>query len=161
MEACRNLKFKDPAQVRCPACGHTSQYSVDDLLARRAKCSSCGHLLAEMSESMHRMLDTWKEFVIVAHLALEIERQGTSLHFDGTVIEKVHCLQDLVIATKALLVDVPESERHGSAVHAVRSAYCSVFPQIPCPPLADGLADAFRPHWDSADFWNMVRRKLT
>src|SRR5262249_58899183 len=96
---------------------------------------------------------------IAVHLAFEIERQG-SLRFDATVIEKVRNLQDLVIATEALLVDVPEPERHGSAVHAVRSAYRSVFPQIPCSPLADGLADAFRPHWDSADFWEMALRKL-
>src|SRR5271170_3613994 len=57
VEACRELKFKDPSSVCCPACGCTSVQSVNDLLARRAKCSRCGHLLAETSEWMNRMLD--------------------------------------------------------------------------------------------------------
>jgi hypothetical protein len=156
------VKFKDPLQVRCPACGDTSVQSVDDLLGRRATCSWCGRLLAEISEKMHRQRNTWRELVIVGHLAFEIQRQITVIRFDFDKIdfEKVHCLQDLVIVTEALLIDVPEPERHDSAVHAVRSAYRSVFPQFPCPRLAEGLADVFRPHWDSADFWKMACRKL-
>jgi hypothetical protein len=146
------MKFKDPVQARCPVCGHTSEQSVDDLLARRAKCSRCGRLFAEMSEGMHRQLDAWKEFIIAIHLAFEIER-STSRRFDSAVFEKVHCLQDLVIATEALLDHVPEPERHASAVDAVSSAYRAVCPQIPCPALCAGLADALRPHWDSKDFW--------
>jgi hypothetical protein len=115
-----------------------------------------------MSESMHRMLDTWNELVIVTHLAIEMQRQDRSLRFDfdEASFEKLHCLEDLIVATEALLIDVPEPERHASAVHAVTSAYRSMFPQIPCPPLADRLADTFRPHWDSPDFWTMACRKL-
>jgi hypothetical protein len=115
-----------------------------------------------MSEKYVSQVEAWKELVLVVHLALEIDRQVTALSwdFDRTDFGKIHCLQDLIMTVEALLVDVPEPERHGSAVHAVRSAYRAVFPQIPCPPLADGFADAFRPHWDSADFWNMVCRKL-
>ena len=150
------MKFKDPVEVRCPACGHASEQSVDDLLARRAKCPECRRLLAETSEKMHRILDAWKDLVFASFLSFEIERQDTSLHLDDAVIEEVHSLQDLVNATAALLVDVPESERHASAVHAVTCALRSMLPQIPCPPLADRLADAFRPYWDGKDFWNLV-----
>jgi RNA polymerase subunit RPABC4/transcription elongation factor Spt4 len=81
-QACRKMKFKDPAQARCPACGHTSERPVDDLLARRAKCSRCGRLLAELSERMHHQRDAWRELVIAAHLALWIERQVTPLRID-------------------------------------------------------------------------------
>jgi len=116
----------------------------------------CGRLLAETSENMHRGLDAWKEFVIVIRLSFEIERRSTSRRFDRTLVEKVHCLQDFVIATEALLVDVAEPERHDAAVDAVRSAYGAVFPQFSCPPLNDRLADVHRPHWDSADFWKTL-----
>jgi hypothetical protein len=40
------------------------------LATRRAKCLKCRHLLTEMSESMLRKLDAWKEFLIVCRLAL-------------------------------------------------------------------------------------------
>lgn len=106
---------------------------------------------------MHRKLDTFREFVIVLYPVWEIERQNASLRIDDTVIEKVHCLQDFVYATEALLVDVPEPERHDSAVEAVRSACRAVFPQIPFPPLSDRLADAFRPHWGDKDLWRSLR----
>jgi hypothetical protein len=105
---------------------------------------------------MHRNLDAWKEFLIVGCLAVEIERQNTPHRFDQSAFERVHCLQDLIVETEALLVDIPEPERLASAVDAVKSAYAAVFSEISCPKLSNKLADAFRPHWNNSNFWTTV-----
>jgi hypothetical protein len=105
---------------------------------------------------MNRRLDAWKEYLIVGRLSVEIERQNTPHRFGESDFEQVHCLHDLVLLTEIMLAHVPERERRGYAISAVRSAYSAVFPQISCPPLSDSLAGAFRPHWDNSDFWKMV-----
>jgi hypothetical protein len=139
------MKFEDPQSVSCPACGCLSEQAVDELFARRAKCPAWGRVLAETSERMHRASDEWTDFVIAIRLSLEVERQNNLRH-DEAAFGTVHCLQDLIIATEPLLIDVPEPDHRGAAVEAVRNAFSAVFPQVDCPAPSDRLAHALRPH---------------
>jgi hypothetical protein len=101
---------------------------------------------------MHRASDEWTDFVIAMQLAVEIERHN-SLRYDDAALGTVHCLQDLVVATEPLLIDVPEQGRHGAAVEAVRNAFSAAFPQVVCRPLSDRLADALSPRLHQIDFF--------
>jgi hypothetical protein len=117
---------------------------VKDLLSLHAKCTKCGHRLAEIGERMQRTLDDWTEFAAAIQLCLEVERQYPSLHYEDDAITRVHCLGDLVDETEAMLTDLPERERRASALDAVRAAFQTVFPKIACPPLGNGIAGTLR-----------------
>jgi hypothetical protein len=103
---------------------------------------------------MQRQLDAWHVCVIAFCISVEVQRQHPSLKYDDVVFTKVHCLGDLVAATEALLIDVPEP--HDSAVDAVSTAFRGAFPAIACPALGDNLADALRLHRSANDFWAII-----
>jgi hypothetical protein len=130
-----------------------SKQAVIELLSRRAKCPVCGHILTEASEKMQRASDAWLDFLIAINLSFEAERQN-SLRYGDAILETIHCLHNLAIATEPLLIDVPEPCRSGAAVKAVRNAFSAAFPHIDCPDLGDRLADAIRPHLHEINlFW--------
>jgi hypothetical protein len=102
---------------------------------------------------MQRSLDAWRVFLIAFCLSIEVQRQHTLFRYDDALLERIHCLSDLVTATEALLTDVPGPDRHSSAVSAVKAAFGAVFPQLVCPSLSERLADVLRPYWGAKDFW--------
>jgi hypothetical protein len=102
--------------------------------------------LAETSDQMHRAIDDWRTCLVVFELAFEIQRQNNIREYRGADLEKIHCLDDLVVATEPMLIDVPEPGRRTASVDAVRNAFDAVFPDVACPPPSARLADALRPH---------------
>jgi hypothetical protein len=48
------MKFMDPSEVKCPACGLRQEKAVADLLSLRAVCNRCGASLAEIGQGMKK-----------------------------------------------------------------------------------------------------------
>jgi hypothetical protein len=138
------MKFKDPASVVCPACGTVSKFSVKDLLARQALCPSCGRLQIETSERMLGALNHWADYVAAIVLTIELEEQYPGVRFDDAVLETIHCLRDLIVATGAVLNEIPEPEKEKSAAEAVKMVFSTAYPQVKYPPLDQRLSEVLR-----------------
>ena len=79
-----NMKFKDPYSIVCSTCGIGSKLPVKELLARQARCPSCGQLLTDVSDRMYAALDMWSDYVAAIVLTIQIEEQYPGV-FDMTM----------------------------------------------------------------------------
>jgi hypothetical protein len=138
------MKFKDPYSIVCSTCGIGSKLPVKELLARQARCPSCGQLLTDVSDRMYAALEMWSDYVAAIVLTIQIEEQNPGLRYDNAILEIIHSLQDLVAATEAAMNEPPVPERHQRSVDAVTAAFSTAYPQVALPPPNKNLSDALR-----------------
>jgi hypothetical protein len=81
------MKFKDPYSIVCSTCGVGSKLPVKELLARQAKCPSCGQLLTDVNDRMHAALDKWSDHVAAIVLTVQLEEQNSGLRYDDAVLD--------------------------------------------------------------------------
>ena len=63
------MQYMDPLSTQCEFCQAKSDYSVEDLMAYKAKCNQCGKTLEHAANTMHEAekahkTDTWCMFFI-------------------------------------------------------------------------------------------------
>ena len=138
------MKFKDPYSIVCSTCGVGSNLPVKELLARQAKCPSCGRLLTDISDRMHATLDKLSDYVAAIVLAIRLEEQNPDLRYDNAILETIHSLQDLVETTEAAMNELPVPERRRRSVAAVIAAFNAEYPGVTVPPLNKKLSDVVR-----------------
>lgn len=121
------MKFNDPYSIVCSTCGVGSKLPVKELLARQARCPSCGQVLTDVSDGMHAALDKWSDYVAAIVLTVQLEEQNPGFRYDDAVLETIHSLQDLVATTEASMNELPVPERRQRSVDAVTAAFNTAY----------------------------------
>ena len=89
------MRFVDPHEVACSACGIPGKYRVGELLGLRAKCLSCGESLDSAGQEPRAGLTDWVTFVGTADLVLILERK-LDMTISDADLEGVRTGNDLV-----------------------------------------------------------------
>ena len=68
------MRFQNPLNTLCPACGIESRQNVADLILLVAHCPSCGGSLDSIGLEMRKAHDDWGAFCLKMDLALSLEK---------------------------------------------------------------------------------------
>jgi len=99
------MKFNDPYSIVCSTCGVGSKLPVKELLARQARCPSCGQVLTDVSDGMHAALDKWSDYVAAIVLTVQLEEQNPGFRYDEVLVNIRSCTS--LIATPKLMQSGP------------------------------------------------------
>jgi hypothetical protein len=117
------VRYKDPAELACPACGHEAEHRVRDLLALCAACPACHASLAQTGQEMRDQLAAWQTYMGKLQIALELER-GRAFELNEPELDRVLVGLDFVALvrrkTNDAAPDADLAERVRQAVEKVR-----------------------------------------
>ena len=88
------MKYLDPMPVKCPKCGETRQYPVDDLRNFRAVCSECNYELIPIGKMMREKETYWAYRFMELDFVLRLEEK-LNIQYEDREAENLETLEDV------------------------------------------------------------------
>jgi DNA-directed RNA polymerase subunit RPC12/RpoP len=82
------MKFKEPLKVDCEHCGYEFEEMLLWVRTKGQLCPKCGKILNEVRERVENRINSWRCFVAVISIVIELEDRF-SITFTDSEIEKV------------------------------------------------------------------------
>ena len=129
------MRFQDPIDSHCEACGHQERIRVRDILALRATCSNCGGSFRQSGLRMRALIDDTVNFYDAVQIIMSIE-ENEGMKISDAVVEGIRpwehlTIRDLITAAECSMA--PTIDRRFRAERMVIAAIENVFPSAPKP----------------------------
>ncbi|MCL4266567.1 MAG: hypothetical protein KJ069_25455 [Anaerolineae bacterium] len=97
------MKYIDPMPVKCPHCGETRKYSVEDLRCFRVSCLVCNYDLASIGKEMRENEAYWA-FVLIDLVGFVLRLEDKlHIHYEDKELESLETLEEVFNLTRTKL----------------------------------------------------------